>query len=109
EGDFAKLDGERVDIDPENAVADDIAQGVAQDIGRVGIFARANFGETGGEVVGGGDEKSTRAAGWIADFEGKESPFFFAVVVRFGKLGVENGDEGRFDQLLDEGGGSVIG
>ena len=67
EGDLAKLDGERVEIDAVDAVADDIANGLTEGGGAGLVIAGADHGEFRGNAAGGGEEDMAGAAGDVRD------------------------------------------
>ena len=67
EGDLAQLDGKRVEVHPVDAVADDIANGLAEGGGAGLVVARAEDGEFGGNAAGGGEEDVAGAAGDVGN------------------------------------------
>ena len=58
--DLAQLDGHRVDVHAVDAVADHVAQGLADGLGRRLLFAGAGGSQPLGDTMGGGDQESGR-------------------------------------------------
>ena len=103
EGNFAQLDGERIEVHAVDAVADDVAHGFAEGGGAGLVVAGAEDGERGTDAPGGGKEDVAGAAGHVADFEREEGALFLRDGGLFQRVGdevVERVLEERLDEFL---------
>ena len=106
--DFGDLDGQVVEVDPVEAVFDDVGGG-GPDRGGAGFgVAGANFGQRGGEPAGRGDHEMPAAAGGVDDGEVEQCLLFVVLGWRaqgFVDEGVERFGEDDVDQFR----GRVVG